>query len=397
MKVLHVTGSIAPSSAGVGATVLGLSQAQASLGMLPAIWTLDSNESLRQVAQRQEIQTVALSGYACVGPSHFGFSPQMEKMAGTSTFERFDVLHQHSIWLALSRATNRWRTATAQPTIIAPHGTLEAHALKISWWKKRFALIAYEMNNLRSASCLHATSIHEASGFRQFGLKNPIAVIPNGVPESMLSDTGNAAHFYEKHSIAGDKRIALFLSRLHPIKGIPMLLEAFAQIPQREGWVLVIAGFEDYDRYGERLVQIARSLGILEHTIFVGGLFEQDKRDALAAANLFVLPSYSENFAIVVVESLAAGVPVLTTTGTPWRELVENDCGWWKEASVESIREGLLDAMNRPQAELLAMGQRGKKLVERSYTWPRIADQTMMLYEWLLGRGSQPGFVSIDN
>lgn len=396
MRILHLTGSITANSAGLGTAVIGLSQAQEAHGASPVIWTLDSTESLNQVAEREAIQTVAMLGFPSTGPRQIGLSLQMERMAATAATQ-FDVLHQHSIWLALSRASTRWRTTFARPTVVSPHGTLEEYTLQISRWKKKLALLAYEMDNLRSASCLHATSLQEASSIRNFGLKNPIAVIPNGVPESWLTNSGDAARFRAKYSIATDRRIVFFLSRLHPKKGIPLLLEAFAQTKRRQEWVLAIAGFEDYEGYAEKLKQVTEQLGISDSTMFLGGLFGDDRQDAFSAADLFVLPSYSENFAIVVIEALAAGVPVLTTFGTPWRELVDNNCGWWVEASIEAIKSGLSDAFQRPPTELLEMGQRGKKLVERQYIWRRIAEQTLVLYEWLLGHRPQPIFVLTDN
>lgn len=106
-----------------------------------------------------------------------------------------------------------------------------------------------------------------------------------------------------------------------------------------------------------------------------------------------MLPTYRENFSVVVAEALGAGVPVLTTKGAPWEDLVTHRCGWWTEISAAGIAEALRDALQHPQAELQAMGQRGKELVACKYTWQHSAEMTLMLYQWLLGHGERPDFV----
>jgi glycosyltransferase involved in cell wall biosynthesis len=321
----------------------------------------------------------------------------MEQAATSAEGANYDVLHQHSIWLAISRVTSRWRKAFYRPAVVAPHGTLEESALRRSHWKKRLALIAYEMTNLKGAACLHATSNSEADSFRRFGLKNPIAVIPNGLPEELMRTQGDAARFRARISMLSNTRLLLFLSRLHPIKGLPLLFEAMASLrtPLTE-WFLVIAGFEGAANYQQEIERLAAKLGIIEKIIMAGPLFGQEKQDAFAAADVFVLPTHSENFGIVVAEALASGVPVLTTRGAPWQELQTYQCGWWVDISVEAIRDALRDAIQRPKGDLVAMGQRGKALVAEKYTWPHVTKKTIEVYNWLLGQCEQPDFIIME-
>ena len=126
---------------------------------------------------------------------------------------------------------------------------------------------------------------------------------------------------------------------------------------------------------------------------FVGPQFDQEKREAFAAADLFVLPSYSEGAPMTVLEALGAGVPVLTTKASPCEYLVTQHCGWWPEISESSIAEALKSALKQPIGELREMGKRGRDLVSDKYTWDKIAEQTLMLYDWLLERGPQPDFI----
>ena len=229
-----------------------------------------------------------------------------------------------------------------------------------------------------------------------FGLKNPIAVIPNGIDADWLDVQGDAQAFRSQYGIPGDKRILLFLSRVTPKKGLPLLIEALVTIrEQLTDWHLVIAGADEFNH--QTLIEnLIRANNLESNVTFTGALFDQAKSDAFSAAELFVLPTLSENFGIVVIEALGAKMPVITTKGAPWELLVDNNCGWWTEVSSESLAEALEQALNRSPEELKIMGQRGKELVATRFTWPASARMTIELYEWLLHRRDRPDFVVVD-
>lgn len=395
MRILHLVASVGQSSGGLGPVALGFAREQYALGHETTIWCLDSPVEASEVARTWGLEGRIVTS-PVLGPSVIGYSPVAERMAGSDAGDRYDILHQHGIWMANSRVTNRWRATFKRPTVVAPHGTLKAYALRRSAWKKRLAALTYEIKNLRAASCLHATSSAEATSLRQYGLDHPIAIIPDGIPETWIQGQGNCDRFRSRFSIPSNRRLLLFLSRIHPIKGLPLLFEAMVSIPrQLTDWQLVVAGPDEVGHRRE-LDLLLEKLEIGNWAQFVGPLFESDKRDAFAAADLFVLPTHSENFGIVVAEALGAGVPVLTTRGAPWEELQTYRCGWWVEVNTEAIRAALLDAIQRPKEELKAMGQRGRALVAEHYTWPLVAQKSLMLYQWLLGRAERPDFVITD-
>jgi glycosyltransferase involved in cell wall biosynthesis len=320
----------------------------------------------------------------------------MEHAASGAEGHKFDVVHQHCLWLANSRMTFHLRKKFNVPSIIAAHGSLESWALQRSWWKKKLAMFLYEADNLRNASCLHALSIQEIAGFREFGLMNPIAVIPNGISQSWLESDGDAAVFRRTFDIEPEKRIILFLSRITPIKGIPLLIEALASIRKTlKDWVLVLAGADEFDHLQE-IHESVRKHQLEKHVVFTGLLMDQAKRDAYAAAELFVLPTKREAAPVVVLEALGAGVPVLTTKGAPWENLLKFDCGWWTDVDSDAIAEALKDALDCSSEQLKEMGQRGKELVTAKFTWTKSAQMTIELYEWLLGRKEKPEFVVFD-
>lgn len=331
-----------------------------------------------------------------MGPRALRYSPSMEQIAADGLEQHIDIVHQHCLWLANSRTTTILQTKRNVPSVLAPHGSLEPWALQRSAWKKKIALPLYERSNLHNASCLHSLSDQEIAGFRDYGLKNPIANIQNGISQQWLDSKGDSISFRSKFNISPDKRILLYLSRITPIKGIPLLIEALSTIRKKlTDWVLVLAGADEFDHLKE--IQAAVATHNLEkYVIYTGLLKDQLKRDAYDAADLFVLPTKREAAPVVVLEALGAGVPVLTTKGAPWEKLVTYQCGWWADIESGSIAEALKDAMNTSMDELKCMGLRGKELVKAQYTWTQSAQMTIELYEWLLKRREKPDFVVLD-
>ncbi|MGV8059933.1 MAG: glycosyltransferase [Smithellaceae bacterium] len=383
INILHLVGNTGNTSGGLGPVVKGLLKNQQLYGCNPVVWSLD-----------QIINEDRIKNFNTFSISKIGYSPYMEKHAISKDGAMFHIIHQHSIWMAISRVTRIWRKYYSRPTVISPHGTLERIALEKSSFKKRLALLAYERDNLNEASCLHATAVSEAISLRKFGLINPIAVIPNAISEEWLDTIGNPERFRSRYSIPDNKRIMMFFSRINPIKGLPLLFNAMKDIKNElEEWCLIIAGFEDVKGYKRKLENMAKKLDISKKIIFTGALFGVDKADAFAAAELFVLPTHSENFGIVVIEALASGLPVITTYGAPWEELQTYRCGWWVEISEQGIYNALIDAIIKPKNELSEMGARGRILVESKYTWRQISSKSIELYCWLLGMRDKPEFI----
>jgi glycosyltransferase involved in cell wall biosynthesis len=306
------------------------------------------------------------------------------------------VVHQHGIWTGISRVTNIMRKVRGVATVVAPHGSLEKWALARSRWKKRIALSLYEKSNLKNASCLYACSNQEVGSFRDFGLKNPVAVIPNGISHSWIESSGDSNAFRLKFNLPPEKQLILFLSRITPIKGLPLLMDALDVVRENlKNWLLVVAGSDEFNHKTEVTNKI-RELGLERYVRFVGLLLGQEKRDAFSAAEFFVLPTKREAAPVVVLEALGAAVPVLTTKGAPWENLAKHQCGWWTEISVEGLAEALSDALRSSPDRLRSMGVRGKELVLNKYTWSKSALMTVELYDWLLGRREKPDFVIVD-
>ena len=392
LRILHLSSFVGKRSFGVGPVALNLARGQQTLGYHAQIWSCDLESEAGELEVQNHLHPNTIRTFSIFGPSRLAYSPAMKRTIEQQASE-YDIIHEHGIWTAISRVVNCWRARTGKPTVIAPHGSLDAWALRRSIWKKRLALLLYERENLQKTSCLHALSHREAEGFRAFGLSTPIAIIPSGIADEWLQTQGDAGDFRHRCGLSEDTRILFFLGRITPKKGLPMLLQAMANLKsQLENWKLVIAGVNEFGHQFE-IESLGKELSLEPHVHFVGPLYGKDKRDAFAAADLFVLPSYSEGAPVVILEALGAGLPVLTTKASPWEELVKYHCGWWTEISEQSVGQALKEAIQKPRDELKEMGARGKRLIAERYTIKRVAEQTIALYKWLLGSGPKPDFV----
>jgi glycosyltransferase involved in cell wall biosynthesis len=189
----------------------------------------------------------------------------------------------------------------------------------------------------------------------------------------------------------GVERRALFLSRIHPKKGLLNLIEAWRQVRPR-GWRLLIAG-PDESNHLSSVQEAVRQAGLTATVTFVGPVYGQQKLDLFNSADLFILPTFSENFGIAVPEALASAVPVITTKGAPWGCLETHDCGWWVDIGVPPLARALSEATQCSESELRQMGLRGRQLVSREYSLARIGQQMQAVYQWVLGGGARPNCV----
>ena len=255
-----------------------------------------------------------------------------------------------------------------------------------SRWLKKAVWALGQGSVLRNSACLHATAEMEYRDIRRKGLCAPVAIIPIGI--EIPSEQKRFKHTCEPRRL-------LFLSRIHPQKGIDILLRAWARIErQRPDWELYIVG-PDNGEYFLQMQALAKDLRI-ERVTFPGPAYGYEKSQAYWSAELFVLPTHSENFGLVVAEALAHGVPAIVTKGAPWSGLEKEKCGWWVDIGVEPLTECLREAMSKSSDELFDMGTRGRQWMKRDFSWERIGKMMHETYEWVLGGGPPPEWVITD-
>ena len=288
-----------------------------------------------------------------------------------------DCIHSHALWLLPLHYAHEAAHRRGLPLVISPRGMLSPWALGHHRWKKRLAELLIHPGAFEAAAGWHATSPEEAEDIRRLGFRQPVCVAPNGVD---LPPVGAAAQvravWLQSYPALYGRRIALFYSRLHRKKRVRELLDLWCAKP-RGDWLLLLAGVpEEYSvaelqdylaaRPGSSSIVVADSTGLPA---------------PYPVAQLFILPSHSENFGLVIVEALAASVPALVTDTTPWRDLdrqAAGHCVPWDEFPATLDR-----MLNCPPAELAALGLRGREWAARDFTWSCVAGTLLEFYRTL--------------
>ncbi|HUP01939.1 MAG TPA: glycosyltransferase [Gemmatimonadota bacterium] len=374
LRVVHTIARIAEADGGPSRTVTALCAALAREGVAVELLTAAADRVDPGVPVRR-VEGVVRGGRAY--PRSRSLARLLEERLGGPGPR---AVHDHGIWLPSNHAVARAAGRVGAPRIVSPRGMLSEWSLAHRGWKKRVAWRAFQRRDLETVGAVHATSDLEADEIRAAGIAAPVAVVPNGVELP-------PARPRRRVEPRGTRRF-LFLSRIHPKKGLVNLVEAWGAA-RLEGWELVIAGPDEGGHRAE-IERRARALPPGPPVRFRGPILDGEKWDAYGDADVFVLPTLSENFGVVVGEALASGVPVITTRAAPWSALVERGCGWWIEAGVEPLAAALREAAALGDGEREAMGSQGRRLIEERFGWPAVARRMLSVYRWLADRGPEP-------
>ena len=452
MKAIFTVADLQPESGGPSRSVSALADAVAGQGIDVELMALEYGEGAASPITPSK--PVQMQWAPCRGHLNrkFKYSPHFKpgllkqlrppisdlppSISHLSSLPPALIIHDTGLWLPTNHTASSIARKMQIPLIISPRGMLSSWALKFRGLKKRIAWALYQKRDLESARVLHATSHEEAKTFRAAGLRQPIAVIPNGVElpgaegigdrgqrtedggrwekaesrkqkveilergkgvgeRSQRSEVRDQRSEIREQTEAPKHRTLLFLGRLHPVKGLRNLVEAWSalnpspipHLPSSTPWRVVLAGGDENGHRAE-LERAVRDQGL---DFEFAGVIEGDaKWELYRSADLFVLPSHSENFGLVVAEALACGVPVITTKGTPWQDMQTHGCGWWVDIGVEPLVQALREATALSDAERHEMGERGRALIESKYTWPAAAKQMLAVYRWMLSLGPKP-------
>ncbi|QEY62229.1 glycosyltransferase [Metapseudomonas lalkuanensis] len=296
------------------------------------------------------------------------------------------LAHIHGLWTPFEWRASKFFLDRSVPLIMSPHGMLEPWAMAHKRLKKVLAWHLYQRRILSKARLLIVNSERELGSIRRLEIANPVAVIENGVDVPAGFDPGYADGTREK--------IVLFLSRLAPVKGIMDLLEAWAQVPNLNGYQLHLYGNAE-PGYEEKVNACIRELSLESSVRVLGPVYGDGKWQVYRSADVFVLPSYSENFGIVVAEAMLAGLPVITTDATPWGHLRERGYGWIVKNDVNQLTNALSQAMELSPSRKREMGKAASQFAMARYSWKNIGEKYLAAYEWAKNQGNAPDFIDL--
>ncbi len=384
---LHVVAHLDPKYGGLSAAVPALGSAIAEAGRYPVrlgAFCQTDEHFAPNVAEGVRLQYFPLGRVSWLKDraARREFEAQVKASAG---------VHIHGLWQMSTSVAARAARAARKPYLISAHGMLEAWALANKRRKKALYTALFERKNLQDAACLHALTEAEAGDYRRFGLKNPIAVIPNGVSVPLEA---SPEPFFERFPALRGKRLILFLGRIHFKKGLDILAEAWARVSRQ--WPeaqLVLAG-PDFEHTQSAVEKRLAELGVAERVSFTGMLGTELKWSALAAAECFVLPSYSEGLSVSVLEAMGMGLPVIVTEQCNLPHIVTHACGWTIQPEAGALEGALESVLRASAAERSSFGKNGRRLVSERYSWPTIGRQMTAVYDWLAG-GPKPGNVDV--
>lgn len=377
IKILHTIPGLSISSGGPSTCTYNLLKGLRAINVDVDILTLKSrNPDDRLVADDNFIKGVP-------NDAKTGLVYSTNFRRYLKEYQDYDLYHANALWTFPSHDTLRMAHQIGKPCVIAPHGMLYPQALAISKWKKKICMNLFQRADLEMADCLQATCEAEMRYIRNLGIKTPVAIVPNCLDIDFSAPM--------KNKVNAMRRVG-FVGRLHRIKNVDVLLEAWLSLGDLNDHAeLVIIGSGD-EVYEQELKKYVSTNG-MNHIRFTGFLNGEELAQAVRSLDCLILPSKSENFGMVVPEALVNGIPVIASKGTPWEELDTYKCGWWVDNTAETLAKAIQTMLRLTDIELICMGQRGRKLIEENYASEQVALRMKKVYEWILNKKEKPDFV----
>ncbi|WP_138499682.1 hormogonium polysaccharide biosynthesis glycosyltransferase HpsP [Nostoc sp. PA-18-2419] len=391
MKILQIVPSISLIYGGPSQMVLGLAPALVKEGVEVTILTTDSNGDSGQIPLEVPLnRPIKQDGYEivyfrCAPFRRYKFSLDLVKWLKRHAHE-FDLAHIHALFSPISSAAAIICRQQKLPYILRPLGTLDPADLRKKKQLKQLYMAIIERQNLAGAAAIHFTSEQEAKISERFGVSTPDLVIPLGVKEQEVSKVKKGDIVHQQFNIPVDMPLLLFMSRIDPKKGLNLLipaLEKLLAVGCQFHFVLAGTNPQDPD-YEQKIISQIKNSPLRSHTTITGFVTGELKASLLQAADLFVLPSYYENFGIAVAEAMLAGIPVVISDQVHICEQIrDSQSGWVGTTEVEALLDLLQAALGNP-AERQRRGLNAHKYAYINFSWDAIAKQTIQAYQEIL-------------
>lgn len=385
MRTLHVIPSLAESDGGPSKAAIEMCRELTRRSHNAEIYTTNATAQSRSdvlLGQPLSVHGVNVTYFPINGGNYYKYSYSMAA-ALKATIPRYDIVHIHSLYQFPSTAAAHYCRKYRVPYILRPHGTLDPFLYKRHPLRKRIYELMIERRNLAAAAAVHFTSEEELRLATRSGLDFKGAVVPLGVELDDPPPCAARAADSLWPELRG-KRVILFLSRINFKKGLDILAAAFGEVHKvRADAHLVIAG-PDIDGYGTKVREWLTAAAALEAATFTGMVLDRRKAALLSRADLFVLPSYSENFGIAVVEAMGAGLPIVISNRVNiWREIDAAHAGFVVKPDARELATAILALLDNP-GMARSMGERGHRLAREQFSWRAAGDHLEHLYGQLI-------------
>lgn len=374
MRVIHAASDIADEASG-DVAIVQLCDALARAGVAVELATLSASQMQRSKPFVRVLEAQRWGG-------RLSTSAEMRRWLITEAGAgRVDVIHAHGLWRMHSIYAAR--AAMHGPRLVTSlHGMLSPLFLAHKWLRKRLFWHLAQRRALDASACLHATSELEAKDIRLLGFKQPICLLPHGVDLPVAQSMRR-------------RRRLLFLGRLHPLKGLDLLLRAWRSVEvEFPEWDVQIVGRGEPECVNQ-LKALASDLRV-SRVAFMDPVFGEAKAKLLAESGVLILPSRSESFGLVVAEALAAGLCVIVTSRSPWGTVESRGVGWTAHPDVSALADRLREVLRKPLPELERMGAAGRDWMRSDFSWSSISARWIDTYGWLGGRAPKPPWVSLE-
>jgi len=396
MKILQVIPSYWPATQ-FGGTVFSshnLNKALVAKGLDLAVYTTDSGLVGKVATDRPvDVDGVKVTYFPFskyfefLGPTGWQWSPAISQ-ALKETIGGFDLVNIISMWNYPTTIAAHYCRTHNKRYIISPRGVFYPETMRKKAWKKWLYYNIALKKSVESANAIHYTTEDEAQNCHAFiGLKNPYTIVPNGIDLRGFSALPAPEELKERYPTLKGKKVILFLGRLNWKKGLDILVKAFAAIARKHADAHLLIAGNDEDGYRGTVEKWVREQGVGDKVTFTGPLSGRDKLIAYSGSDMFVLPSYSENFGMTVIEAMACGLPVVISNKVGvYKELEANKAGVIVDPDEESLCRGLQQLLDNDEARKTYI-QNGRRLVQELYDINTVADKMIRFYKETAGAG----------
>lgn len=375
--ILHLVPTIDQPASGVDVFVKNLCDSLRSrlkIKLYTLKWTNDSNSKLY-------LRQFKLSK---IYPKKLGFSSDLKNEIKKSVINNdFSIIHNHGLWMMPTIYSGLFKKKDNYKLVLSPHGAFSKKALSINKFFKLIFNMMLQKKTLKNVSFFHATSMAEYKDIRKLNYNQPVIVIPPGVKIPKIKSKKN-----------NDRKTLIYLSRIHPIKGLETLITAWSRLEKKfTQWDLKIYGTGD-KKYISKIKNYSLKLNN-KRVFFNEAVYGDEKNFVLQNSDLFVLPTFSENFGIVVAEALANATPVIVSKGAPWDDLDSKGAGWWIDIGLNPLTKKLSESMKLSKLDLKIMGDKGRDWMRQEYSWDSISLKFLKTYNWINNNEPKPDWVKL--